>query len=74
MARFQFVHLFARACTGFASSQSTATGAVAQSLDAAIQWLRGRARAHPQLQLQVLVTGSLYLVGDVLRLLGKAPK
>ncbi len=32
------------------------------------------ARQRPQVQLQVLVTGSLYLVGDVLRLLGKAPK
>ena len=29
--------------------------------------------AVPQLRMQVLVTGSLYLVSDVLRLLGKPP-
>lgn len=44
------------------------------SLRATLDWLRALARARPQAQVQVLVTGSLYLVGDVLRLLNRAPK
>jgi folylpolyglutamate synthase len=44
------------------------------SLGGALEWLRAYARSDPKRQVQVLVTGSLYLVGDVLRLLGKAPK
>ena len=32
------------------------------------------ARSSPRLQLQLLVTGSLYLVGDVRCMLGKLPK
>jgi folylpolyglutamate synthase len=49
-------------------------GVVAPSLQATVDWLRACVRARPQLRLQVLVTGSLYLVGDMLRLLGRAPQ
>lgn len=52
------------------SSRST----VAPSLRATVDWIRSLARSKPQLQVQVLVTGSLYLVGDMLRLLNRAPK
>ncbi|EFJ23578.1 hypothetical protein SELMODRAFT_32076, partial [Selaginella moellendorffii] len=45
------------------------SSAVMPSLPAAIDWLRFCSARHPNLHLQVLVTGSLYLVGDVLRLL-----
>ncbi len=54
--------------------QDSTKGAVSPSLSATLTSLRSLARAQPQLQLQVLVTGSLYLVGDMLRLLGRAPK
>lgn len=37
------------------------------SLESVLQTLRQRAAARPDLQLQVLVTGSLYLVGDMLQ-------
>ncbi|XP_071715570.1 folylpolyglutamate synthase [Rutidosis leptorrhynchoides] len=43
--------------------------AVFPSLPSAISWLRNSARDNPSLRLQVLVTGSLHLVGDVLKLL-----
>jgi hypothetical protein len=41
----------------------------AVALQATLEWLRGCVRATPSLRLQVLVTGSLYMVGDLLRLL-----
>ncbi|XP_078447015.1 DHFS-FPGS homolog B [Wolffia australiana] len=41
------------------------------SLPQAIKWLRDRAQQNQSVRLQVLVTGSLHLVGDVLRLLKK---
>ena len=47
------------------------TGAVAPSVRSALEWLRSATRASPGLKMRVLVTGSLYLVGDVLRHLGK---
>ncbi|KAL7582490.1 hypothetical protein Lser_V15G42647 [Lactuca serriola] len=43
--------------------------AVFPSLPLAVSWLRKSARENPSLRLQVLVTGSLHLVGDVLKLL-----
>ncbi|EFJ45776.1 hypothetical protein VOLCADRAFT_93841 [Volvox carteri f. nagariensis] len=46
---------------------------VAESLPAALEALRGAAAADPRVHVHVLVTGSLYLVGDVLRLLNRAP-
>ncbi|KAH8958519.1 hypothetical protein BDL97_06G029200 [Sphagnum fallax] len=45
------------------------SSAVVHSLPAALEWFRNCTSRHPHLRLQVLVTGSLYLVGDVLRLL-----
>lgn len=53
--------------------QAVARGAVAPSLQSAIDWLRRSARDRPRVRLHVLVTGSLYLVGDVLRLTGEGP-
>ncbi|KAM0027443.1 putative tetrahydrofolate synthase [Helianthus debilis subsp. tardiflorus] len=43
--------------------------AVFPSLPMAVSFLRKSARDNPSLRLQVLVTGSLHLVGDVLKLL-----
>ncbi|OIS98967.1 PREDICTED: folylpolyglutamate synthase [Nicotiana attenuata] len=43
--------------------------AVFPSLPLTINWLRDCVRENPSLRLQVLVTGSLHLVGDVLKLL-----
>ncbi|XP_074320506.1 folylpolyglutamate synthase [Silene latifolia] len=43
--------------------------AVLPSLPLTIKWLRDCVRENPSLRLQVLVTGSLHLVGDVLKLL-----
>ncbi|KAK1412983.1 hypothetical protein QVD17_34646 [Tagetes erecta] len=43
--------------------------AVFPSLPMAVSFLRNSARDNPSLKLQVLVTGSLHLVGDVLKLL-----
>jgi folylpolyglutamate synthase len=54
------------------AAQDAAAGAVAPSVRSAIEWLRSASRARPGVRLRVLVTGSLYLVGDVLRHLGKA--
>ncbi|GAQ83711.1 folylpolyglutamate synthase [Klebsormidium nitens] len=45
------------------------SGFVMPSLPAALEWLRKAAREQPPGRLQVLVSGSLHLVGDVLRLL-----
>ena len=49
-----------------------AAGAVAPSVRSAVDWLRSATRSRPGLRMKVLVTGSLYLVGDVLRHLGRA--
>eukprot|EP00250_Pteridium_aquilinum_P033480 c5714_g1_i2 orf=64-1641(+) len=48
-----------------------ASSCVVPSLPAALDLLRQCSRDHPSLKLQVLVTGSLHLVGDVLRILRK---
>ncbi|KAL1193948.1 Folylpolyglutamate synthase [Cardamine amara subsp. amara] len=45
------------------------SSAVMPSLPLTINWLRDCVRRNPSLKLEVLVTGSLHLVGDVLRLL-----
>ncbi|KAK9835139.1 hypothetical protein WJX81_000787 [Elliptochloris bilobata] len=55
------------------AAQDAARGAVAPSLHSAVEWLRGCVRQRPGLRMQVLVTGSLYLVGDILRHLGRPP-
>lgn len=47
--------------------------AVMPGVERTVEWLRSCVKARPRLKLQVLVTGSLYLVGDTLRTLGKAP-
>ena len=54
-----------------AANAAAPTGAVAPSVRSALEWLRSATRASPGLKMRVLVTGSLYLVGDVLRHLGK---
>ncbi|KAJ6747548.1 FOLYLPOLYGLUTAMATE SYNTHASE-RELATED [Salix koriyanagi] len=46
-----------------------ACSAVIPSLPLTIKWLRHCVRENPSLRLQVLVTGSLHLVGDVLKLI-----
>ncbi|XP_073149629.1 folylpolyglutamate synthase-like [Henckelia pumila] len=43
--------------------------AVVSSLPLTINWLRDYVKENPSLRIQVLVTGSLHLVGDVLKLL-----
>ncbi|KAK9864316.1 hypothetical protein WJX84_006574 [Apatococcus fuscideae] len=58
---------------GQGPAQDSQSGAVAPGLSSSIQWLRTCAQENPHLQIEVLITGSLYLVGDVLKLLGKAP-
>ncbi|CAN0909573.1 Folylpolyglutamate synthase [Linum grandiflorum] len=45
--------------------------AVFPSLPLAIKWLRDSVRQNPSVRFQVLVAGSLHLVGDVLRLIRK---
>ena len=55
-----------------AVAQDAAAGAVSPSVKSAIEWLRSASRARPGVRMRVLVTGSLYLVGDVLRHLGRA--
>lgn len=46
-----------------------ACSAVIPSLPLTIKWLRESVKENPSIRLQVLVTGSLHLVGDVLKLL-----
>ncbi|XP_028069161.1 folylpolyglutamate synthase isoform X1 [Camellia sinensis] len=48
-----------------------ACSAVIPSLPLTINWLRDCVRENPSLRIQVLVTGSMHLVGDVLKLLRK---
>ncbi|XP_058209504.1 folylpolyglutamate synthase isoform X2 [Rhododendron vialii] len=50
-------------------ARNFACSAVIPSLPLAINWLRDCARKNPSLRIQVLVTGSIHLVGDVLKLL-----
>ncbi|KAF8086256.1 hypothetical protein N665_0630s0007 [Sinapis alba] len=57
-------------CGGPTGTHITSS-AVMPSLPLTINWLRDCVRRNPSLKLEVLVTGSLHLVGDVLRLLKK---
>ncbi|XP_057547941.1 folylpolyglutamate synthase isoform X2 [Amaranthus tricolor] len=50
-------------------SGSFCSSAVIPSLPLAMKWLRDCVRENPSIKLQVLVTGSLHLVGDVMKLL-----
>jgi folylpolyglutamate synthase len=50
-----------------------ARSAVLPSLQVTLDWLRRCVRDAPSLRMQVLVTGSLYLVGDVLKALQQPP-
>ncbi|XP_066373815.1 folylpolyglutamate synthase-like isoform X1 [Miscanthus floridulus] len=52
-------------------ANSSRTSSVFESLPLAIKWLRETAQQNQSIQFQVLVAGSLHLVGDVLRLLKK---
>ncbi len=64
------------AAAGTAASQGTAVSTVVPRLRAAVEQIRRRAREERALgrgrRVHVLVTGSLYLVGDMLRILGRA--
>ncbi|KAI9160031.1 hypothetical protein LWI28_004430 [Acer negundo] len=51
------------------ANKCVACSAVMPSLPLTIKWLRDCVKENPSLRLQVLVTGSLHLVGDVLKLL-----
>ncbi|MBA0819900.1 hypothetical protein Gohar_019664 [Gossypium harknessii] len=53
------------------SVTSFKNGSVFSSLPSAIKWLRDTAQKDRFVRFQVLVTGSLHLVGDVLRLIKK---
>ncbi|XP_017977248.1 PREDICTED: folylpolyglutamate synthase isoform X3 [Theobroma cacao] len=52
-----------------AADQLLACSAVMPSLPQTIKWLRDCVKEKPSVRVQVLVTGSLHLVGDVLKLL-----
>ncbi|PON64548.1 Folylpolyglutamate synthetase [Trema orientale] len=51
------------------AENSSPCSAVMPSLPLTIKWLRDCVKQNPSLRLQVLVTGSLHLVGDVLKVL-----
>lgn len=53
------------------NTRDTMNGCVFPSLQLAVKWLRESAQLNRSTRFQVLVTGSLHLVGDVLRLLKK---
>lgn len=53
------------------SVKSCENSVVFSSLPMAIKWLRDAAKQNRSVRLQVLVTGSLHLVGDVIKLLKK---
>ncbi|XP_027934237.1 folylpolyglutamate synthase isoform X2 [Vigna unguiculata] len=57
------------ASSGDHSHNCFASSAVIPSLPLTIKWLQDCVKEHPSTRLQVLVTGSLHLVGDVLKLL-----
>ncbi|KAJ1385179.1 Peptide chain release factor class I/class II [Sesbania bispinosa] len=61
--------LYDNASNGCPSHNNFAFSAVMPSLPLTIKWLRDCIKEHPSTRLQVLVTGSLHLVGDVLKLL-----
>ncbi|CAN1251016.1 Folylpolyglutamate synthase [Linum perenne] len=57
--------------SGATMGSSEKKSAVFSSLPLAIKWLRDSVRQNQSVRLQVLVTGSLHLVGDVLKLIRK---
>lgn len=61
--------LYDNASKGGPSHKDFPCSAVIPSLPLTIKWLRDCVKEHPSTRLQVLVTGSLHLVGDVLKLL-----
>ncbi|XP_027367592.1 folylpolyglutamate synthase isoform X2 [Abrus precatorius] len=61
--------LYDDSSNGLHSRNYLACSAVIPSLPMTIKWLRDCVKEHPSTRLQVLVTGSLHLVGDVLKLL-----
>ncbi|OAY85380.1 Folylpolyglutamate synthase [Ananas comosus] len=56
---------------GLDSTRCSESSSVFSSLPLAINWLRENAQKNRSIRFQVLVTGSLHLVGDVLRLIRK---
>ena len=58
--------------SGVPAVQDATVGAVLPSLQHTIDWLRKCVRESPKIKMQVLVTGSLYLVGDMLKILGNS--
>lgn len=60
------------AAVGVPAVQDIAAGAVLPSLQHTLEWLKRCVKETPSMRMHVLVTGSLYLVGDMLRLLGKS--
>jgi hypothetical protein len=60
--------------TGIGQQAVSGGSAVLPSVGTALSWLQSAAAARPELQLQVLVTGSLYLVGDCLVGLQQQPQ
>ncbi|KAJ6425945.1 hypothetical protein OIU84_026508 [Salix udensis] len=67
LLRREFLYEDASNCSP--SNGYLACSAVIPSLPLTIKWLRDCVRENPSLRLQVLVTGSLHLVGDVLKLI-----
>ncbi|XP_061349660.1 folylpolyglutamate synthase isoform X2 [Gastrolobium bilobum] len=61
--------LYDNASNGCPSHDHFVRSAVIPSLPLTIKWVRDCVKEHPSTRLQVLVTGSLHLVGDVLKLL-----
>lgn len=59
--------------SGSPADTSMSNGVVLPSLPGTVEWLRASVAGNPQLHLRVLVTGSLYLVGDLLQVLDKEP-
>ncbi|CAI0412136.1 unnamed protein product, partial [Linum tenue] len=57
--------------TGKGGGSLESSSVVFPSLPLAIKWLRDTVRQNQSVRLQVLVTGSLHLVGDVLKLIRK---
>ena len=62
----------AMVAAGVPAVQNLAAGAVLPSLQSTLEWLKRCVKETPSMRMHVLVTGSLYLVGDMLRLLGKS--
>ncbi|KAL5745550.1 hypothetical protein ACOSP7_026696 [Xanthoceras sorbifolium] len=63
----EFIYEDASPCSP--AYECVACSAVMPSLPLTIKWLRDCVKENPSIRVQVLVTGSLHLVGDVLKLL-----